>query len=79
MSFYELNIITNNIHKRNKYSWEQTRLIAYIIAQCNSHKKLQLTDIIKFDWDITNKEKDISNKDVLRLQQKAETYIKQIK
>lgn len=36
---------------RNKESWEQARLISYLIAQTNSTKKLKLEDIIKFAWE----------------------------
>ena len=43
---YELEPLISNIHKKNKESWEQARLVSYMIAQCNSSKKLKPSDII---------------------------------
>jgi hypothetical protein len=59
MQPYELSIICDGLHLRQKDSWEQARLIAYVIAQVNSTKKLNPTDIITFDWD--KKEKKSSS------------------
>ena len=63
-----------------KESWEQARLIAYIIAQTNSKKKLKLTDILKFQWDEDGVKKNLSdtsmsNSDLERLRMKAQQYI----
>ena len=52
-------------------------MIAYIIAQVNSRKKLNPTDIIKFAWDNEeemNKENSMSNEDLERLRKKAKEY-----
>lgn len=51
MKPYELSIITDKLHLRVKDSWEQSRLIAYMVGQVNSKKKLKPTDIIKFGWE----------------------------
>lgn len=56
MKSYELNIICESLHLRTKDSWEQTRMLGYIIAQVNSKKKIKPSDIIKFAWE---KEKNI--------------------
>ena len=32
MQMYEVEPLINNIHRKNKESWEQTRLLAYITA-----------------------------------------------
>lgn len=76
MQMYELEPLMSNIHKKNKESWEQTRLLAYITAQVNSTKKLKPTDIISFSWDndITG-DTSISNEDIQRLKNKAKQYI----
>ena len=76
MQMYELEPLMSNIHKKNKESWEQTRLLAYITAQVNSTKKLKSTDIISFSWDndITG-DTSISNEDIQRLKNKAKQYI----
>lgn len=71
---YELEPLISNIHKKNKESWEQTRLLAYITAQVNSTKKLKPSDIISFSWDEAS-DTTISNEDVERLKNKAKQYI----
>lgn len=57
-----------------KDSWEQSRLIAYMIAQTNSTKRLKLTDILKFHWEENNTDTAISTADVNRLREKAKQY-----
>lgn len=56
-----------------KDSWEQARLISYLIAQTNTTKQLKLTDILKFHWE-EEADTSISNEDVERLKQKAQQY-----
>ncbi|CAG9894044.1 hypothetical protein BOVA604_1995 [Bacteroides ovatus] len=53
-------------------------MIAYIIAQCNSSKQLKVTDILKFDWDNDNHDKQeiITQEDVARLKAKATSIAK---
>ena len=75
MQMYELEPLITKIHKKNKESWEQTRLLAYITAQVNSTKKLKPTDIISFSWDNEVSDTAISNEDVQRLKNKAKQYI----
>lgn len=57
-----------------KDGWEQSRLVAYMIAQTNSTKRLKLTDILKFHWDDEEAVTSISNEDVARLRDKAKQY-----
>lgn len=51
MKIYEVESILKHYEFHYKTTWEQTRLISYILAQVNSKKKMKSTDIIKFDWD----------------------------
>lgn len=63
-----------------KDSWEQARLIAYMIAQTNSTKRLKLSDILKFHWEKEDaSDTSLSNEDVERLRQKAKQYEQIIK
>ena len=62
-----------------KDCWEQSRLVAYMIAQTNSTKRLKLTDILKFHWDDEEAVTSISNEDVARLRDKAKQYEQFIK
>lgn len=57
-----------------KDSWEQSRLVAYMIAQTNSTKRLKLTDILEFQWEDKNADTAISNEDVARLREEAKQY-----
>ena len=62
-------------HFAYKDSWEQARMQAYILAQCNSTKKLKPSDIMKFYWDKEEAEvTSISNADVERLREKAKQF-----
>ena len=80
MQMYELSPMLKNIHRRNKESWEQARLISYIIAQTNSTKQLKPTDILKFNWDcdVVEKETRISDDEIARLKEKSNQYIKML-
>ena len=77
MQFYELQPLVDNAYRRNKEQWEQARMISYITAQCNSTKKLKMTDILTFPWDTEQDETTtgITNDDIKRLRQKANNYI----
>lgn len=78
MQMYEVRAVMKYQYLANKDSWEQARMIAYIIAQCNSTKKLKPSDIMNFYWE-KEEESDstaISNEDVERLRNKANQYLK---
>lgn len=74
---YEIKTLLANSYQINRDSWEQTRLIAYIMAQTNSKKRLKPTDILSFPWEEEQKEhiKTISDSDIQRLQNRA-NYLK---
>lgn len=75
MQMYELEPLISNLHRKDRNSWEQARMVAYVIAQCNSTKKLKPTDIMQFTWDSdTTGETSISNEDIKRLKEKAKQY-----
>lgn len=59
---------------RHRESWEQSRLIAFLIAQTHSSKKLKLEDVMKFPWekDTTPDAQKISKEDIERLTKEAE-------
>ena len=56
MTFGEVKTFLTGFNLRNREAWEQTRIIGYIIAQSNSTKKLEQTDILRFPWDEEDKE-----------------------
>lgn len=75
MQIYELETLINSLYQKNKESWEQTRLLAYIVAQVNSSKKLKPSDILSFVWDNEGGgNTSISNEDIERLKRKAKQY-----
>lgn len=75
MQMYEIDALVSSIYRKKKDNWEQARLIAYLIAQTNSTKKLSIQDIMKFQWedDDTDIKKTtrISDDDIKRLRDKA--------
>lgn len=73
---YEVRAAMKYQHFAYKDSWEQSRMIAYIIAQCNSTKKLNPADIMKFYWEKPDEDVTfISNSDIDRLKEKAKQYM----
>ena len=78
---YEVGALMEHSHYKNQEEWEQTRLLAYIQAQCHTNKKLKLTDIIKFPWEGENGKKGkvtpevMSDTDLNRLKGKAQWMI----
>ena len=76
MKPYELTIICDSLHLRVKESWEQTRMISYLIAQTNSKKRLKPTDLMQFQWEHTDdvkqpKTKPLTIEDVERIKAQA--------
>lgn len=82
MQWYEINAALKYRYYSFKDSWEQARLISYMIAQTNTRKKLTFNDITKFFWDEDNKEDiedtKISKEDIERLNKKATAYLTKI-
>lgn len=74
---YEIRSVMDYEYYANKDSWEQTRLIAYLIAQVNSKKQLKQSDIMQFYWEEEVKQPTTNKADVERLKAKAQQYIKQ--
>lgn len=74
IEMYEINSLMAHSYYRYKESWEQSRLISFLIAQTHSTKKLKLEDIIKFEWekDTTPDAQKITKEDIERLTKEAE-------
>lgn len=51
MNFYEIETLLENLWMKNKESWEQTRIQAYITAQTQSTKKIDMNDMMSFPWE----------------------------
>ena len=51
MKFYEIEALIENLWMKSKESWEQTRVQAYITAQTQSTKKIDMNDIMSFPWE----------------------------
>lgn len=58
MQTYEIEALLENIWMKSKESWEQARLQAYITAQVNSTKKIEMSDLLTFPWEKTQKVED---------------------
>ena len=75
MQLYEAKALLKYSDYSSRDSWEQSRLVAYLIAQTNSTKKMKPSDIIKFSWDNEhNVDTSISNDEIERLRNKAKAY-----
>lgn len=51
MMFYEVECLIDNMWRKNKESWEQTRTLGYITAQSQSTKKLDMQSLMTFPWE----------------------------
>ena len=69
MTFGEVEMFLTGFNLRNREAWEQTRIIGYIIAQSNSTKKLEQTDILRFPWD--REAATVTDDEIKRLREKA--------
>ncbi len=76
MEWYEINAALKYQHYNFKENWEQARMIAYVVAQVNSKKRLKIEDIIKFPWDKDLNATDtiITKEDIERLNKMAQAY-----
>lgn len=75
---FEVELLYENLKYTDRPSWEQTRLLAFILAQVNSKKRLEMTDIMSFPWEENYEEKNIemSNEDRDKLRAKAAMFEK---
>ena len=80
MEWYEIEACLDGMEDKYKISWEQTRMICYMVAQVNSSKKLKPSDIMSFRWDeeTTSASTAISNDDIARLKEKANKTINKL-
>ena len=54
MEWYEIETLIENKWRKERESWEQTRTVGYITAQCQSTKQIDPKKIIPFPWDREN-------------------------
>lgn len=73
MEFYEITALLKKSYMKDRQMWEATRILAFIIAQCNSSKKLNMKQIMKFDWDDENV-KEISQKEIDDIAETAKMF-----
>lgn len=60
MQFYEVEALIENLWRKNKESWEQTRTVSYITAQCQSTKKLDPKQLMSFPWESDSQTEEIT-------------------
>lgn len=51
MQSYEIECLIENMWMKDKTSWEQTRTVGYITAQCQSTKKIDPQEMMSFPWE----------------------------
>ena len=79
MDFIEVESFIDGLNRRNRESWEQTRLLGFIIAQSNSTKTLKQTDILRFSWDEEEKkDTSVTDEEMQRLRAKAKEVESQL-
>lgn len=78
MEEWEVYNFYDSLKYANRPEWEQTRLIMYILAQVNSKKKLEITEILSFPWDRAEDihDTEMTNEQRDRLKEKAKAMEK---
>lgn len=76
---WEVNDILECLPYTDRNLWESQRLNAFVTAQVNSRKKLQMHDICEFKWEekTENKNEDdveISTEDINRLKELSKQW-----
>lgn len=59
MQFYEIQCLMDNLWRKDKEGWEQTRVMGYITAQSQSTKKLDMKELMPFEWDKEKVQEDV--------------------
>jgi len=80
MQWYEINAAMKYSHYSVKDGWEQARLVAYMVAQVNSKRTLEMDEIVKFPWENEDDEPvktSITKEEIEQLKKEAEQFIKQ--
>lgn len=75
MQMYEARTLMGHSASRDRDGWEQARLIAYTMAQCNSRSRLKLEDIVRFPWEKPQKREETTPEDFARLKARAQMLI----
>lgn len=77
MQFYEIETLIENMWRKNKDSWEQTRTLGYITAQSQSTKKIDMQSMMSFPWEKgepddtpTQEERDALMKEMKEMEEK---------
>lgn len=55
MKVYEINSLMKYNYYSFKDGWEQARFIAYVVAQVNSTKHIEMNELLPFAWDESEK------------------------
>ena len=80
MEMFEIRSIIKHKHFKYKESWEMTRFIAWITAQVNSTKQIELQKVLKFPWEKETEDKNtITKEEIEALEEKAKQYQKFLK
>lgn len=78
MEMYEVNAAMKHSYLAKKDAWEQARLVAYVMAQSQSTKRIEMEDIVKFYWEGEEDEgkTSITKEEIEALKAQAEAYIR---
>lgn len=80
MTLAEVRCFLEGLSRRHRESWEQTRIVAYVIAQANSTKDLEPSDVLCFPWDEKEErgQTAVTDAEMDRLREKAKLIEKEI-
>lgn len=79
MQMYEVAPLFEKVYYCDMETWNQARLITWMVAQVNSRKKIKFEDVASFPWDdeTPHSEKEVTVAEKERLRAKARAYAKE--
>lgn len=80
MKLYEANMLIENITYVDRSEWERTRLNMWATIQSQSTKKINISDLMKFEWENDAHEHNsiLTDNDKVKLQQRAQKYLQMV-
>ncbi|MCH5241789.1 MAG: hypothetical protein J1F67_05125 [Muribaculaceae bacterium] len=77
MEVYEINALIENRHLRHRESWEQSRMLAFVIARCAGSKVQNVKEVFSLPWDneVTREQREADYGEMDRLKAKAAALI----
>lgn len=76
MTFGECAAYLRGMRIQQREEWERVRRLAYVVAQVNSTKVLEVEDVMRFPWD---DEEDMTEEQRMQIKENEERELKELR